>query len=166
MSTCEIPHAHVICDQPAAHVWTGQSGRTYAACETCYARLTRPKPRRTTRMFFRCQKCRKPWAHDVALIDDLNYQSRRADFISKTIHAAACPLCEYVPLRHYPHRFMGEVKGPRLSRAEDRCPCDRRCTNATGPNCECSCGGVNHGSGRLVRVDIDCGPVPQGVTSS
>lgn len=23
--------------------------------------------------------------------------------------------------------------------------CDSRCMNATGPNCECSCGGVNHG---------------------
>lgn len=25
-------------------------------------------------------------------------------------------------------------------------PCDSRCTNAKGNNCECSCGGVNHGS--------------------
>jgi len=24
--------------------------------------------------------------------------------------------------------------------------CDPRCTGATGPNCECSCGGENHGS--------------------
>lgn len=23
--------------------------------------------------------------------------------------------------------------------------CDSRCTNATGPNCDCSCGGANHG---------------------
>lgn len=23
--------------------------------------------------------------------------------------------------------------------------CDARCLNATGPNCECSCGGANHG---------------------
>jgi hypothetical protein len=28
------------------------------------------------------------------------------------------------------------------------CPCDARCTNARGHNCECSCGGANHGSGR------------------
>jgi len=25
--------------------------------------------------------------------------------------------------------------------------CDSRCTNAVGPNCDCSCGGKNHGSG-------------------
>jgi hypothetical protein len=24
-------------------------------------------------------------------------------------------------------------------------PCDARCTNARGHNCECSCGGKNHG---------------------
>ncbi len=85
MTPCEIPYRLGLCDQPAAHVWTGQSGRTYAACETCYARLTAPKPRRTTRMYFKCRKCRKPWAHDVGLIDDLNYGSRRSDFIAKTL---------------------------------------------------------------------------------
>lgn len=26
--------------------------------------------------------------------------------------------------------------------------CDARCTSAKGNNCECSCGGVNHGSSR------------------
>ena len=25
--------------------------------------------------------------------------------------------------------------------------CDARCMNAIGPNCECACGGVNHGAG-------------------
>lgn len=24
--------------------------------------------------------------------------------------------------------------------------CDARCMNATGPNCDCSCGGANHGA--------------------
>lgn len=24
--------------------------------------------------------------------------------------------------------------------------CDRRCTGATGPSCDCSCGGANHGA--------------------
>lgn len=27
--------------------------------------------------------------------------------------------------------------------------CDARCLNATGPNCECSCGGANHGKNHL-----------------
>lgn len=28
------------------------------------------------------------------------------------------------------------------------CPCDTRCTGARGHNCECSCGGANHGTGK------------------
>lgn len=27
--------------------------------------------------------------------------------------------------------------------------CDSRCINATGPDCDCSCGGANHGRGNL-----------------
>lgn len=29
--------------------------------------------------------------------------------------------------------------------------CDSRCMNAVGPNCECSCGGANHGAGHSVE---------------
>ena len=50
--------------------------------------------------------------------------------------------------------------GKKLLRNEDRCPCDGRCTGATGPNCTCQCGGANHGSGRLVTVTIEAGKVP------
>lgn len=28
-------------------------------------------------------------------------------------------------------------------------PCNAKCVNAIGPDCECSCGGANHGSGHL-----------------
>ena len=30
--------------------------------------------------------------------------------------------------------------------------CDARCMNATGTNCECSCGGENHGRGHHVEL--------------
>jgi len=30
--------------------------------------------------------------------------------------------------------------------------CDSRCMNATGPNCECGCGGENHGRGYHVEL--------------
>lgn len=56
--------------------------------------------------------------------------------------------------------YMGRVSGQRLTQTAECCPCDARCTNATGPSCDCSCGGVNHGSRMLVTVTIDCGPVP------
>lgn len=30
--------------------------------------------------------------------------------------------------------------------------CDSRCTNAVGPNCECSCNGKNHGSAAGIAI--------------
>lgn len=56
--------------------------------------------------------------------------------------------------------LMGEVKQDKLIRHEHRCPCDARCTNAQGPNCECQCGGANHGRGFVV-VPVIVGGVPQ-----
>ncbi len=37
---------------------------------------------------------------------------------------------------------QGELKG----RVVPEVPCDSRCTGARGHNCDCSCGGANHGS--------------------
>jgi hypothetical protein len=39
------------------------------------------------------------------------------------------------------------------------CACDERCTNASGPNCDCSCGGKNHGTRKTVQVEIYMGKV-------
>lgn len=55
---------------------------------------------------------------------------------------------------------MGRVQGKRVVFDDRACPCDTRCTSATGPNCDCSCRGKNHGSGVVVDVTIDAGPVP------
>lgn len=55
---------------------------------------------------------------------------------------------------------MGRVEGDRLAKPETHCACDARCTHATGPNCDCRCGGENHGTGAVVEVSRDCGPVP------
>lgn len=52
---------------------------------------------------------------------------------------------------------MGRVEGDRLTQTKYLCPCDGRCTGALGPNCDCQCGGANHGSGRVVEVQVDAG---------
>ena len=52
---------------------------------------------------------------------------------------------------------MGRVEGDRLTKTQYLCPCDGRCTGALGPNCDCQCGGANHGSGRVVEVQVDAG---------
>lgn len=52
---------------------------------------------------------------------------------------------------------VGKVKGKAVFRDELRCACDGRCTNAPGPACDCSCGGANHGTGRVVTVEVEAG---------
>lgn len=60
-------------------------------------------------------------------------------------------------------RFLGRTTplGYGLFKVEQRCPCDARCTGATGPNCDCSCGGTNHGTKRLVGVLTSAGAIPR-----
>lgn len=59
-------------------------------------------------------------------------------------------------------QLLGRVgPGRRLVRDAERCPCDGRCTGAPGPSCDCRCGGVNHGTGRVVPVLVDAGGVPR-----
>jgi hypothetical protein len=55
---------------------------------------------------------------------------------------------------------MGKVIGlNKYGRLEQACACDARCTHASGPNCDCSCGGENHGKGTLVEIVIIDGTV-------
>lgn len=56
---------------------------------------------------------------------------------------------------------MGIVRGKRIANPELACPCDDRCTNAPGPNCDCRCNGKNHGSKKLVEVWKDAGGIPR-----
>jgi hypothetical protein len=54
---------------------------------------------------------------------------------------------------------MGVVAGDKYTKTENRAPCDGRCTHAVGPHCDCGCGGVNHGTGRLVATVVAEGKV-------
>ena len=57
--------------------------------------------------------------------------------------------------------MMGRVTAQnRLVSDKVRSVCDDRCTNAQGPNCDCQCGGQNHGSRLVVRIIRDVGAVP------
>jgi hypothetical protein len=55
--------------------------------------------------------------------------------------------------------FMGEVKGDNYIQTGNKPACDGRCTHACGPNCDCACGGANHGTGRMVQTVIKEGKV-------
>lgn len=54
--------------------------------------------------------------------------------------------------------YMGRVRQDRTVFTEkERCACDERCTRASGPNCDCICGGVNHGTGKTVTIIVELG---------
>lgn len=126
----------------------------------------------TERWFLKCRECKKPWAVDI---DGGNRWHNLAG-----AQYATCPTCGHTPYAetdehgrliygHQPrdryHHVMGKVgrtRAGRLLTPEERSPCDGRCTNARGPNCDCRCGGANHGSRRVVTVwrCADAGRVP------
>jgi hypothetical protein len=56
-------------------------------------------------------------------------------------------------------KLMGEVKGNLYKAYEEKAPCDDRCTNAAGPNCDCRCNGENHGNQKVVRFLVEQGKI-------
>jgi hypothetical protein len=105
------------------------------------APVPRPAPPARTiagrRWFVRCRDCLS-----VAAVDE-------------TFNRASCGAC------NGQIEIMGEVAEDRLIRREHRTACDERCTSARGPICCCKCGAANHGTGRVVEVIHDAGPVPR-----
>lgn len=92
--------------------------------------------------FYRCQDCLS-----IAVVDTSD--------ILKYGTAMSCGACDGNTW------YLGRAQGDKLVRLEHKCPCDGRCTGATGPNCDCKCMGQNHGTGRLVTVSITVGSIPR-----
>lgn len=67
-----------------------------------------------------------------------------------------CSICDVELL------WMGRVSGDLYIREEKKCACDERCTGAQGPNCDCKCGGKNHGTGAVVTVITEMGKIKAG----
>jgi hypothetical protein len=128
----------------------------------------------TKRYFYRCanKDCAKTWAVDITIAahNDPDIAINRKAY---GLRYETCPHCGHTPTRQNyirGHKLMGFVRTPRAYEQEQRerlveegvtSACDGRCTNAKGPDCECVCGGKNHGTQRLVVVQHDAGPVPQ-----
>ena len=53
--------------------------------------------------------------------------------------------------------YMGQVERERVVETQFLTPCDDRCTGAQGPKCNCHCGGANHGSNLIIKVERDRG---------
>jgi hypothetical protein len=80
------------------------------------------------------------WAKNAAgermLITDAgsSYDRSRPFILNGVCVSARCPDHGVYRLQSVKGRLVPDHK------------CDRRCTGATGPKCDCSCGGANHGA--------------------
>jgi hypothetical protein len=57
-------------------------------------------------------------------------------------------------------RYMGDVRKDNIVNIKYDCPCNELCTCATGPKCDCKCGGENHGTHLVIEVVVVVGKVP------
>ena len=101
----------------------------------------------TNRYSCKCKLCKSKWtselsdrvavakAHaDKCELYRTRYSNRRKLFPSQSEDSEHYQMsCMYMTHIQITGHFNAEVK------------CDGRCTSATGHNCECSCGGKNHG---------------------
>lgn len=111
-----------------------------------------PKTVRVNRWFLRCLDCCAVTAVEKDPVEYAYWQGQKLYPINKA------PKCECGGV----NKVIGRVGSrDRFTAMSLRCPCDSRCTNAPGPNCECSCGGANHGTRRLVCVKVDAGGIPR-----
>ena len=93
------------------------------------------------RWFMRCQYCERL---SVVNIDNIDINAPNIEEVAQ----APCPLCGEKELK-----IMGKVEKSDVVREGKKAPCDKRCTNASGPLCNCLCGEVNHGTYRLVTYN-------------
>jgi len=107
------------------------------------------------RWFYKCVDCLSVMAVDNRLTPQYASVTPNAHGVSYAYKLGTCGLC------NGKLEEMGQVKGTALTKPGERCPCDERCTSASGPNCNCQCGGENHGSGRMAQVEIIVGNVPR-----
>ncbi len=120
----------------------------------------------TRRWYFRCRSCKKSWCVDCP-VDEKG----RSRSFAESLTIRPCPLCGFCCVdpvtrridRTREIRIMGRVEGNTLWAERFGSPCDGRCTGATGPHCDCSCRGDNHGTNRLIKYETIVGSVPKDV---
>lgn len=113
--------------------------------------------RSTAAVTYACKRCRKQgrktvlqvvYDREVERYDDY----RRPGTVRWYREGAEVLVCDtrssWVPSVECPSCGAGHCLEGRRVRGQHNAsvPCDARCTGATGHQCECSCGGKNHGS--------------------
>ncbi|MFA7329804.1 MAG: hypothetical protein WC326_01905 [Candidatus Delongbacteria bacterium] len=91
---------------------------------------------RTGRHYHKCLGCLLPFVTDAYRLPD----------------GATCSICGSLRFHHMGEVF--KVSGQLVAGdAITDCKCDSKCTCATGPECDCRCGGENHGAGMAATFE-------------
>ena len=91
---------------------------------------------RTGRHYHKCLGCLLPFVTDARRLPD----------------GATCSVCGSQRFHHMGEVF--KVSGQLVAGdAITDCKCDSKCTCATGPECDCHCGGENHGAGMAATFE-------------
>lgn len=110
---------------------------------------------RVNRWCYRCVDCLAVAFADV----QLPYLRKNGYSDLKTVEAT-CAICGGA-VENMGRVGIDVAGGETLREVHERCPCDMRCTHALGPHCDCRCQGENHGSQRMVTVEVIVGTVPR-----
>lgn len=96
------------------------------------------------RTYYKCIDCLSTFA--INPDPDIKYnQSNKKIFKSEQNIKCECGSIQFDKMGHV-------EKFNFVTGYHNECPCDGRCTNARGPNCDCQCGGENHGTGRTITI--------------
>lgn len=101
------------------------------------------------RVFFRCTGagCKKSFAIEVeSRMERVDY-GRSTERVIELDDDFCCPFCGGTR-----NKLMGRVEKQWAILVRHDVPCDARCTNASGPSCDCSCSGEHHGTGRVIPI--------------
>jgi len=101
------------------------------------------------RLLGRCRTCKQPHSALLPAVHGRNVTSRwlegRAIAVDGDILGLVAPHVLYCGCDS-PDCDGHVTLAPVAGKHRPDHPCDARCTSARGPNCECSCGGMNHGA--------------------
>ena len=120
--------------------------------EPVVVRPARPTERKS-RHFYRCDDCLTVVAVEAKLPEE------RAQWSGRLKCTAKCGACgaglDYMGETRY--TVGGHEYALRYLTGEFKPACDGKCIGAVGPNCECQCGGENHGTGNCVEIFEESG---------
>lgn len=121
------------------------------------------------RVLFKCPLCKRVERHEYAVHHVATDNEHPTYYLRKTYHEYTISengavlrtitarllypdiFCQCRPPQ-YKHDQGRAMRSTRINGVTTDRKCDHRCTSAKGADCECSCGGVNHGVDHQVAI--------------